>query len=139
MTYTARGMAARSSGSTPDMDNPHGSGAPGTGTSRHPLDPDPTRSTKAAAVLALGVAAVVTGPLVGGIVPATLGLVMGREARVDLIAGRGYLTGSRQLRIGLILAWIGIALAAAALVTASVIGLLSLAEGATHDFPDTTD
>jgi hypothetical protein len=82
---------------------------------------------------------VVTGPLVGGVVPATLGLVLAREARGDLIAGRGYLTGSRQLRLGLILAWIGIGLAMAALVTASVIGLLSLADGGAHDFPDTTD
>jgi len=32
---------------------------------RHPLDPEPVRSTKAAAVLALGVAAVVTAPVLG--------------------------------------------------------------------------
>ena len=50
---------------------------PRRGPTRHPMDPDPVRSTKAAAVLALGVAAVVTGPLVGGIVPATLGLAAG--------------------------------------------------------------
>jgi hydroxylaminobenzene mutase len=103
---------------------------------RHPLDPDPVHSTKAAAVLALGVAAVVTGPLVGGIVPATLGLTLARQARGDLIAGRGYLTGARQLRIGLMLAWIGIGLAAAALVVASIVGLISLADGSPQDFPD---
>lgn len=106
---------------------------------RHPLDPDPVRSTKAAAVLALGVAAVVTGPLVGGVVPATLGVALARQARNDMVAGRGYLTGARQLRIGLALAWIGIALAATALVVASVIGLISLANGGTQDFPDTSN
>jgi hydroxylaminobenzene mutase len=103
------------------------------------MDPDPARSTKAAAVLALGVAAVVTGPLVGGIVPATLGLVLARQARGELVAGRGYLTGGRQLRLGLTLAWIGIGLAVAALVVASVVGIISLANGSPHDFPNTSD
>jgi (hydroxyamino)benzene mutase len=106
---------------------------------RHPMDPDPVRSTKAAAVLALGVAAVVTGPMVGGIVPATLGVVLARQAREDIIAGRGYLTGARQLRVGLTLAWIGIALGVAALVVASVFGLISLANGGSPDFPDTSN
>ena len=73
-------------------------------------------------MLALGVAAVVTGPLVGGIVPATSALALARQARGDLVAGRGYLTGARQLRLGLALAWVGIGLAVTALVVASVIG-----------------
>ena len=107
---------------------------------RHPLDPEPVRSTKAAAVLALGVAAVVTGPVVGGIIPATLGLTLARQARSDLIAGQGYLTGARQLRAGMMLAWVGLGLAIAALVVASVIGLISLADGgAGQDFPSTSD
>src|SRR5258705_6072089 len=98
-------------------------GVPGQlrdGKVRHPLDPDPARSTKAAAVLALGIAAVITGPLLGGVVPATLGLRLAREARGDLIAGPGYLTGARQLRARLLLAWIGLGLAALALVAANV-------------------
>jgi (hydroxyamino)benzene mutase len=106
---------------------------------RHPLDPDPVRSTKAAAVLALGVAAVVTGPVVGGIVPATLGLTLARQARADLIASQGYLTGARHLRLGLTLAWVGIGLAVTALVIASVIGLITLASPGGQDFPDTSD
>ena len=108
---------------------------------RHPLDPEPVRSTKAAAVLALGVAAVVTGPLVGGIVPAALGLTLARQAQSDLVAGQGYLTGARQLRIGMTLAWVGLGLAVVALVIASVIGLMSLADGvgAGQDFPSTSD
>jgi hypothetical protein len=85
------------------------------------------------------VAAVVTGPVGGGIVPATIGLILAREARGDLIAGRGYLTGSRQLRIGRLLAFIGLGLAVAALLTASVFGLISLANGSAHDFPDTSN
>lgn len=106
---------------------------------RHPQDPDSARSTKAAAVLALGVAAIATGPLLGGVVPATIGLLLSREARGDLVAGRGYLTGSRHLQIGRMLAWIGLGLAVASLVTASVLGLISLVDGAGQDFPDTSD
>jgi hypothetical protein len=107
---------------------------------RHPLDPEPVRSTKAAAVLALGVAAVVTAPVLGGVVPATLGLTLARQARSDIEAGQGYLTGGRQLRLGTILAWTGLVIAVAALVVASVIGLLDLARGGgAHDFPATTD
>lgn len=108
---------------------------------RHPMDPEPVRSTKAAAVLALGVAAVLTAPVAGGIVPATLGLTLAKQARSDMAAGRGYLTGGRQLRAGVALAWAGLVLAVAALVAASVIGLITLADapaGAT-DFPATVD
>jgi hypothetical protein len=105
---------------------------------RHPLDPDVVGSTKARAVLALGIAAVVTGPMIGGLVPATLGLILARQAREDLIAGQGYLSGARHLRLGLTLAWVGIGLAAAALVTASVFGLISLADGR-QDFPSTSN
>jgi hypothetical protein len=121
MTETARGVTG-----TPE-------------TVRHPEDPDPAPSTKAAAVLALGIASVLTGPLLGGVVPATLGLLLAREARADLTAARGYLTGARQLRAGLILAWTGICLALAALVTASIVVLISLTQGVPHDFPSTSD
>jgi hypothetical protein len=110
-----------------------------TPTVRHPLDPEPVRSTKAAAVLALGVAAVVTAPVLGGIVPATLGLALARQTRSDIEAGQGYLTGGRQLRLGTILAWTGLVIAVASLVVASVIGLLNLAGGGSQDFPATTD
>jgi len=138
MTETVAAAAgappAAAGGSRPGQRDPAAEAA-----TRHPLDPDPVRSTKAAAVLALGVAAVVTGPVIGGIVPATLGLTLARQVRSDLVAGQGYLSGSRQLRVGLILAWIGIGLAVTALVIASVVGLISLANGTVQDFPDTSD
>lgn len=67
---------------------------------RHPHDPEPVRSTKAAAVLALGIAAVVTGPLVGGIVPGAVGLMLARQASTEMVASRGYLTGARNVRTG---------------------------------------
>jgi hypothetical protein len=71
--------------------------------------------------------------------PATLGLILARQARADLVAGKGYLAGSRQIRLGQTLAWIGIALAAAALVAASVIGVLSLVGATDQHFPKTSN
>src|SRR5256886_17541261 len=60
---------------------------------RHPLDPDPVRSTKAAAVLALGIVAALTGYFLGGLVPATLALLLARQARAEQVAAAGFLTG----------------------------------------------
>jgi hypothetical protein len=94
---------------------------------RHPLDPDPVRSTKARAVLALGIVATVTGFFLGGLVPATLALLLARQARAEQVAAAGFLTGGRLLRVGVALAWVGIVLAATALVIASIIGLLHYA------------
>jgi hypothetical protein len=94
---------------------------------RHPLDPDVTRSTKAILVLALGIVAAVTGGLLGGVIPATIALIIARSTRADLVASRGYLTGDRMMRIGVGLSWLGIVLAIAALVVAAIMGLLHLA------------
>ncbi len=106
---------------------------------RHPLDPDPVRSTKAAAVLALGVAAVVTGPLVGGLVPALLALVLARQVRAELVAGQGYLVGGRYVRTGVTLAWAGIWLAVGVLVVATTVGIISIADGGSRDFPNNSN
>jgi hydroxylaminobenzene mutase len=95
---------------------------------RHPLDPDPVRSSKAIAVLALGITAALTGFLVGGRVPATLALLMARQVRAELSASGGYLTGWRHLSAGVALAWVGIVLAATAVVIATIVGLLHLAQ-----------
>jgi hydroxylaminobenzene mutase len=94
---------------------------------RHPLDPDVTRSTKAVAVFALGVAAAITGALVGGVIPATVALLLAKSTRAEMIAARGYLTGAPLLRAGVRLAWAGIVLAVAAVVVASIVGILHLA------------
>jgi hydroxylaminobenzene mutase len=91
---------------------------------RHPLDPDPVRSTKAGAVLGLGFLAALTGVFVGGIVPATIALVLARQARREAYASRGFLTGSAWLRRGERLAWVGIMLALATVVVLTVIGIL---------------
>jgi hypothetical protein len=107
---------------------------------RHPLDPDPVPSTKATAVFVLGVLALLTGPLVGGLVPALVALGLARQARADLVAACGYLTGNDQLRRGEVLAVIGAGLAALMLVVAALAAILAAADGPVpHDFPDTMD
>jgi hypothetical protein len=105
---------------------------------RHPLDPDPIPSSKARAVFALGVIAALTGIFVGGLVPATVALLLAREVRGDLRSAGGFLTGGRRVRTGVALAWTGIVLAATSLVVATVLGLLNLAAGS-HDFAPTVN
>jgi (hydroxyamino)benzene mutase len=106
---------------------------------RHPLDPDPIRASKATAVLGLGVVALVTGPLVGGAIPATIALLLARESRRELVAADGFLLGARRLRTGVRLAWVGIMLALAALVVLSIVGLLALARPGGTDFGPTVN
>jgi hydroxylaminobenzene mutase len=111
---------------------------PGDSGRRHPLDPDPMPATKAGAVLALGVIAALTGIFVGGVVPATIALLLAREVRDDLRASGGYLTGRSKVRTGVGLAWTGLVLAAVTLVVAAVLGLLTLAAGG-QDFAPTVN
>ena len=108
---------------------------------RHPLDPDVARSSKAGVVLTLGIVAALTGALVGGAIPATIALIIARAGRADLIASGGYLTGGRTIRTGVRLAWLGIILAAAAIVAAAIIGIFHLAasDGAPQHFAPGTD
>jgi hydroxylaminobenzene mutase len=94
---------------------------------RHPMDPDPEPSTKARAVFALGLMGLLTGPLVGGVIPATIALLLGRQAARQAYQSQGYLTGSAWIRRGRKLAWAGLVLALTSLVIASIAGLLHLA------------
>ncbi|GIE96132.1 hypothetical protein Ari01nite_35970 [Paractinoplanes rishiriensis] len=113
---------------------------PAAAPTRHPMDPDPERSTKARAVFALGLVGFLTGAFVGGVIPATIALVLARQAARDAYAARGYLTGGAWIRRGRRLAWIGIVLALATLVVASIAGLLHLASSpAGPDFAPGTD
>src|SRR3954453_376271 len=99
-----------------------------------PPDPDPVASPKARTVFALGLVAALTGFFLGGLIPATLALVLARQARRERVASRGDLTGARRLRVGVATAWVGIGLAATALVIASIIGLLHYADSRGSDF-----
>ncbi|MEV4638306.1 hypothetical protein AB0J80_13225 [Actinoplanes sp. NPDC049548] len=104
------------------------------------MDPEPAPSTKARAVFALGLTAFVTGAFVGGVIPATLALLLARQVAREQFAAGGYLTGSKWVRRGRTLAWAGIVLALTALVVATIAGLLHLASApGGQDFDSTTD
>jgi hydroxylaminobenzene mutase len=91
------------------------------------MDPDPVPSTKARAVYALGLLGFLMGAFLGGVIPATIALLMARQAARQAYAAGGYLTGSKWIRRGRRLAWAGIILALATLVVAVIAGLLHLA------------
>jgi hypothetical protein len=121
-----------------DLAAPAGTGSAGTAPApRHPADPDPVRSSKATAVYILGVVAVLTGPFVGGVIPATIALLLAREARADLIAAEGYLVGTRRYERGVRLAWAGIVLAVAAIVVTVIRALYLWAATGGVDFAPT--
>jgi hydroxylaminobenzene mutase len=106
---------------------------------RHPADPDPVRSSKATAVFALGVVAALTGPLVGGVVPALIALLLAREVRTDLTRAEGYLIGTSRYERGVQLAWAGIVLAIAAVVCAVIRALYLWAQTGGTDFAPTVN
>jgi hypothetical protein len=104
------------------------------------MDPDPEASTKARAVFALGLVGFLTGAFVGGVIPATIALLMARQAARQQYEARGYLTGSAWVRRGRLLAWAGLVLALTTLVIASIAGLLHLASTSSgSDFAPGTD
>ena len=75
---------------------------------RHPMDPDPVRSTKAMAVLALGIIALPLALVVAGAVPAVLALLLARDTEAEMRASGGFLTGGRWLLLGIRLARIAL-------------------------------
>ena len=91
------------------------------------MDPDPEPSSKARAVFALGLVGFLTGAFIGGVIPATLALLLARQASRQAYEAKGYLTGSKWIRRGRRLAWAGLVLALTSLVVASIAGLLHLA------------
>ncbi|MEU4559107.1 hypothetical protein AB0F72_12000 [Actinoplanes sp. NPDC023936] len=107
---------------------------------RHPLDPEPVPSTKSRAVFALGLVGLLTGVFIGGVIPATVALLLARQAHREAYAAGGYLTGSAWIQRGRRLAWAGLVLALASLVVAVIAGLLhfAAAPGGT-DFAPGTD
>jgi (hydroxyamino)benzene mutase len=109
-----------------------------TAPTRHPMDPEPAPSAKARAVFALGLLGFLMGAFIGGVIPATIALLMARQASRQAYAAGGYLTGSKWIRRGRVLAWAGIILALTALVVAVIVGLLHLAGGG-QDFDSNAD
>ncbi|MGK5680756.1 hypothetical protein [Actinoplanes sp. URMC 104] len=103
------------------------------------MDPDPGPSSKARAVFALGLVGFLTGAFIGGVIPATIALLVARQAARQAYEAQGFLTGSAWIRRGRRLAWAGIVLALTSLVIASIAGLLHLAAPPGSQFAPGTD
>lgn len=117
---------------------PNGQPVVGAGQ-RHPLDPDPVPSTKAMAVQWLGILALALSPVLAGVVPAALALLMARETTAQMRASEGFLTGVRALHIGVRLARMALLVVVAVLVVAVVVALLrsgGAGSGTVHYSPD---
>jgi hypothetical protein len=102
---------------------------------RHEDDPEPVQDSKALAAYVLGWIALVTGPLIGGVVPAVVALVLARQARWEIADGAGWRTGAHLVSRGERLAWAAIVLAALAIAVAVTIGVLDRSADPAHDFP----
>ncbi len=91
-------------------------------------------------MFALGLLGLLLGVFVGGVIPATVALLLARQTARQAYAAGGYLTGSRLIRRGRALAWAGIVVAVAVLVVAAILGLLQLADAptGTHFAPGTS-
>ena len=88
----------------------------------------------------LGLAGFLTGAFVGGVIPATVALLLARQSAREAFGAKGYLTGSAWIRRGRRLAWAGLVLALATLVVAVIAGLLHLASApGGPDFAPGTD
>lgn len=109
----------------------HAGPAPTVTGRRHPLDPDPVRSTKALAVLWLGALGLVFSPVVAGVVPAVFALVLGRSTEAEMRASAGFLTGTAPLRLGVRLARAALLVAVAVVVIGVVVALFRSGGGST--------
>jgi len=100
----------------------------------------PTVSSKARAVLALGILGVCLMLCGGGAVPGVLALVLSGPARAEIDASEGFLTGSGMIRAGRALSWVAVVVGAAVLVGVSVLALLGLGDTApAPTYGDTVD
>jgi hypothetical protein len=106
---------------------------------RHPDDPDTVRDSKAVAAFFLALFGLVSAVLVAGIVPATVALVLARQASLELEAGRGWRTGARHVIWARRLGWMGVALALLAFAVVIAVHLLQEAGLAHRDYPPNVD
>lgn len=67
-------------------------------SARHPRDPEPVPSTKAAAAYALSVLALFTAPFFGGLIPAVIALRLCDQAEADIARSKGFLLGAARCR-----------------------------------------
>lgn len=96
---------------------------------RHPLDPDPVPATKAQAVRWLAIVALAFSPVLAGVVPAVVALVMARDTASQMRSSEGFLTGTGPLLSGVRLARLALLVSIAVVVIGVAIAMLRTGNG----------
>jgi hypothetical protein len=100
----------------------------------------PRQSSAATAALVLGVIGVVTAPLLGGLIPGVLAVLLASSARTEIREAEGWLTGMRQVAAGRVLGWVAIWLVVTAAVAMVVLWLIGIGDNAVSPtYPDTVE
>ena len=100
------------------------------GGDRHPDDPDPVESTKVVAARLLAAIGIALAPFIGGAIPAIIALMLARQGEADIRESEGFLLGASRLPLVRRLAWIAIGIAAAVVLAAVLVWVVSLARSA---------
>jgi hydroxylaminobenzene mutase len=93
-----------------------------------PPAPAPRLASTARWAFGMSVLALALAPLLGGVVPAIVALVLVRAARHDLAPAQGWLLGDRTIARARVLAWCALVVATAVAITVTVSWLVGLGE-----------
>lgn len=112
------------------------------GEIRDPRDPDPVPSSKAATAFGLAIVGVVMAPFIGGVVPAVMALRLAGEAESEILASKGFLTGSVKVRRVRFLARLALLIALTMVLLGVVVWVamrVGGSPGGETDFPSNVD
>ncbi|HEV7756888.1 MAG TPA: hypothetical protein VGO94_13620 [Mycobacteriales bacterium] len=100
----------------------------------------PRPSSAATASLVLGIIGVLTAPLLGGLIPGVLAVLLASSARTEIHAAEGWLTGMRRVVAGRVLGWVAIWLVVTAAVAMLALWLIGVGDAAVSPtYPDTVE
>jgi hypothetical protein len=100
----------------------------------------PRPSSAATGALVLGIIGVVTAPLLGGVVPGVLAVLLASSARDEIRAAEGWLTGLRRVAAGRVLGWVAIWVAITMAVAMLALWLIGVGDAAVSPtYPDTVE
>jgi hypothetical protein len=88
----------------------------------------------------LGIVGLVTAPLLGGLIPGVLAVLLASSARAEIRAAEGWLTGMRRVVAGRALGWVAIWLVVTAAVAMVALWLVGVGDNAVSPtYPDTVE
>ncbi|HEV7756348.1 MAG TPA: hypothetical protein VGO94_10870 [Mycobacteriales bacterium] len=100
----------------------------------------PRPSSAATASVVLGIVGVLTAPLLGGLLPGVLAVLLASSARAEIITAEGWLTGLRWVAAGRVLGWVAIWLAVTTAVAIVALWLIGVGDAAVSPtYPDSVE